>query len=63
MPGPQIFLGTKVVQNFSSDFLPNIVKFSPIFSPNLGKDQKKKVFTEILSDFFPMKNVDRTKKS
>ena len=42
MPGPQISLGTKVMRNFFSDFLPNIVKFSPIFSPNLGEDQKKK---------------------
>ena len=37
MPGPQIFLGTKV-----ADFLPKIVKFSPIFYPKLGEDQKKK---------------------
>ena len=43
MSGPQIFSGTKVAQNF----LPNIVKTSPIFSPKLGEDQKKKVFTEI----------------
>ena len=47
MLGPQISSSTKVVQIFFSDFLQNIMKFSPIFFPKLGEDQKKKVFTEI----------------
>ena len=50
MPGPQISSSTKIAQKFFLKFLPNTVKFSPIFPPKLGEDQtkkKKKVFTEI----------------
>ena len=53
MPGPQISSGTKVAQNSFSDFLPNIVKFSPIFSPQLGEEQKKKDLHWNLVRFFP----------
>ena len=62
MPGPQISSGTKLAQNFFSDFLPNIVTFSPIFSQKLGEDHKKKRSLLKFSGIFSQKIRWRPKK-
>ena len=58
MPGPQISPDTKVY----SDVLPKVVNFSPIFSPKLGEDQKKKSSLKI-SPIFPKVGEDQKKRS
>ena len=60
MPGPQISPDIKVC----SDFLPKVVNFSPIFSPKLGENQKKKRSSQNFSPIFsPKSGEGQTKKT
>ena len=60
--GPPNLFGHQSCANFFSDLLPNIVKFSPIFSTKLGENQEKKRSSLKFSPIFSPKLGDDQKK-